>query len=488
MALIKAILSFITAILFGFSLMPGPVILTDGEDPDASKQLVQAPALLYAAAPLSNVSKTSFGSRAHDTVNASDCRGDYYYICGSAGNTNGDFTVSGSFANPFGFIKRVSLTGETLAETCVTDGVQSVSLTDICVLRNGNAAVCGYLYSTGNDNLPCSAFVAVYDTQLNLLWREDIECFDSVFLNTISTTSNGFVTGGETSAVDGIFEGTDFFGSPGAFFMRYKITTDSGTGETTGSVMWQKNLHGEGTSKVTDISVDSNNNVFVCISTNSTTGNYAAFDGLIPGSFDNVLLKYSGNGIFQWSYVLASAGKDSFDCVAADASGGCLVGGYSYRAGASSGDDLGGTLSGIRYLGGYDGFVFKISSSGALSWYRRIAGTKNDMVLSIAKFGSNFAVGGYSASDNYEFAENKGETDGFVEIITSSGDKGEMINLGGSGNDRVNTVSASGSTLLAAGISVSQDEWFDGMNQYAYTTYTYDLPQDSSDCFTAFYQ
>ena len=220
---------------------------------------------------------------------------------------------------------------------------------------------------------------------------------------------------------------------------------------------------------------------------NAVRGNYAGFEGLLSGSLDNVLLKDSGNGVLQWSVVLASLGRDYFECVAPDATGGCVAGGYVVREGANVSTDLGGTLAGIKHTGGTDSFVFIVSSSGSITRHRSISGSGDDYLLSITKFGSNYALGGCSTSSNGEFASNYGENDGFVEVITSAAAKSEMLCLGGTENDRVYALTAAGGTLFAGGGAVSRDNYFNGMNQYATTDYSTGTAMDSADCFVAFY-
>ena len=67
--------------------------------------------------------------------------------------------------------------------------------------------------------------------------------------------------------------------------------------------------------------------IFVDISALPSDGDFAAFSGLIKGSLDNVIIKYDSSGLMKWNYVLSSNGRDYFDNVCADGSGGCLAGG-----------------------------------------------------------------------------------------------------------------------------------------------------------------
>ncbi len=493
MAFIRALISFITAVLFSLSLMPGPRII-NGDDPE--EPAAPEPVIKYSAAvtetvpcaqPLSLVSKSSFGSNRHDRVTGADSRGGICYVCGSAGYAQGDFSSAGSGKAPFGFIRRYDSSGNLTASAYIKDSSRSVYLSDICVLRNGNAVVCGYTYFSNNTNGADKGFVAEYSTNLTQLWRYDFVCSDSVNANSVSATSNGFVVGGMTSGVDGDFAGTDFFGHSGAFLMRFRLEEDSSTGTHTGTVMWKKTVFGDGTSQVAQVAADSSNNIFVTLSVNALRGNYSGFEGLVPGSLDNVLLRYSGNGVLEWSIVLASLGRDYFECVAPDATGGCVAGGYVFRDGANVSTDLGGTLAGLKHTGGVDSFVFIISSSGSITHHRSISGSGDDYIFGITKSGSEYVLAGSSTSSNSEFTSNYGEHDGFAQVISSTGAKSEMLCLGGTENDRVYAITASAGTLFACGSAVSKDNYFAGMNQYATTDYSSGSAMDSADCFIAVY-
>ena len=488
MALIKSLISIITAFLFSLSLMPGPQITENitGNDTPGFKSF--EPELLTASPAVSEVYAASFGSTALDRVTGSDSRSGVTFVCGVSNKADGNFVGAGSLRYPFGFVAKFDTSGNILNVAFYSDSSLAVHVSDVCALRNGGAVICGYTYSSGNQNVKTTAFAAAYNSNLELVWQTSLEGSNNVEFNSISATANGFVAGGKTNSVDGDFAGTDFYGASGAFLMRYKLTDNAETGETEGTLMWKKTFFGEGASEVTEVSVDGSNNIFVCISTDSVSGSYAGFDGLINGSLDNVLLKYNGIGVLQWYYVLASAGRDNFNFVGADSSGGCIVGGYTFRNGAIAGSNLGGTLDGITASGGTDSFVFRFSADGKLSWHRSVSGAGDDFITSVAKVGSNFVAGGYSDSRTREFSSNYGGFDGFADVISSDGSRQvQMINFGGSENDRVNAMSVTNGYLFIGGISASTDGWFDGKCQYASVQSGAAGSQDISDCFVAIY-
>ncbi len=488
MALIKSLISIITAFLFSLSLMPGPQIteVVSGNDTPGFRSY--EPELLTASPAVSEVYSGSFGSTALDRVTGSDSRNGSIFVCGVSDRTDGDFAGAVSSRYPFGFIGKFDTSGNLTKVAFYADSSLAVHVSDVCALRNGGAVICGYTYSSGSQNVKSTAFVAAYNSSLELVWQTSLEGSNNVEFNSISATANGFVAGGKTGSIDGDFAGTDFFGAPGAFLVRYKLTDNAETGETEGTLMWKKTFFGEGTSEVTEVSVDASNNIFVIINTDSASGNYSAYDGLISGSLDNILLKYNGVGVLQWYYVLASEGRDSFNCVGADSSGGCIVGGYTFRYGAIAGSNLGGTLDGITASGGTDSFVFRFSTDGKLSWHRSVSGSGDDFVTSVAKVGNNFVAGGYTNSQTKEFSANYGRFDGFADVISSDGSRQlQMINFGGSENDRVNAMSVTNGYLCVGGISASKDGWFDGKCQYASVQQGAAGSQDLSDCFVAIY-
>ncbi len=490
MALLKAIISFITVLIFNLSLMPGIQLPsadlpeTRSADPEVvgSLNLLAAPA----ANAVSQVSLSSFGGSRLDRVTGSDAKNGICTVCGVSESRDGDFAAAGA-TRPFGFIRRYDSNGSLTASAYVTASGLSVNLSDVCTLRNGGAVVCGYTYSSGDSNVKTTSFISEYSPSLELLWTETLEGSNNITAQSVSTSLDGFVLGGQTASVDGEFEGCDFFGAPCAFLARYKIIQDPDTGERSPSRVWLKTISGEATSEITDVEVDSSNNIFVCVSTLAVGGNYASFDGLLKNSLDCVVLRYNAVGSLQWYYTLASEGRDYFNCVVPDNSGGCLAAGTSVKTGAGISTPLGGTFSGVNYVSGTDGYAVKLTPAGALSWCKPVAGNGEDYITSAVKLGSGYVVGGYSTSYTREFSVNNGGYDGFADFITSSGAKTEMLNLGGTGNDRVVSLSEASGNLVISGISVSQDLFFEGMNTYAYVDDYSFISNDISDCFIAVY-
>jgi hypothetical protein len=169
-----------------------------------------------------------------------------------------------------------------------------------------------------------------------------------------------------------------------------------------------------------------------------TLGDYTAG---IPVEIDPTL---------SWTTFLGGSGADYLYAIAADAAGNVYVGGYSS---ATWGSPI------RPFTGNQDGYVAKLSSDGVLLWNTFLGGMSNDFVRAITVDGSgNVYVGGYTAFDMYNPGSWGSPIrpytvgDGFVSKLTSSGALLWNTFLGGmSGEEQIYGIAVDGSGNVYVG-------------------------------------
>ena len=361
--------------------------------------------------------KISFGGTGSEIVTGVTASSEGYYVCGRTTSKDGDFKEATKAETPFGFIQKYNSNGELLKTIIIMSKKAETYVTDITTLRDGKVVVCGYQYIDDATKISSTPFVAVYDGDGNQLFKKTFEGTYNDYFYSVAATSDGFVIGGRVSSYDGDFS-------------------------------------------------DSESNL-------SSQNDFTNFDGLVADSLDCVVIKYSESGAQKWYFTVSTKVTDYFHAIVADGDGGCAVGGYYTYVGSQSGS-VGGTLSSLKFIGGADSVLVKINSSGEKEWIKQIAGDNGDYVVALEQYNGTYFAAGYSNSSSsslsQEFSMNYGEYDGFIDVISSSGEQIGMLNLGGSEEDGVQALAINESTLLAAGNGLSQDIFFENMNQNAKST------------------
>ena len=361
--------------------------------------------------------KISFGGTGSEIVTGVAASSEGYYVCGRTTSKDGDFKEATKAKTPFGFIQKYNTNGELLKTIIIMSKKAETYVTDITTLRDGKVVVCGYQYIDDATKISSTPFVAVYDGDGNQLFKKTFEGTYNDYFYSVAATSDGFVIGGRVSSYDGDFS-------------------------------------------------DSESNL-------SSQNDFTNFDGLVADSLDCVVIKYSESGAQKWYFTVSTKVTDYFHAIVADGDGGCAVGGYYTYVGSQSGS-VGGTLSSLKFIGGADSVLVKINSSGEKEWIKQIAGDNGDYVVALEQYNGTYFAAGYSNSSSsslsQEFSMNYGEYDGFIDVISSSGEQIGMLNLGGSEEDGVQALAINESTLLAAGNGLSQDIFFENMNQNAKST------------------
>lgn len=236
----------------------------------------------------------------------------------------------------------------------------------------GNVYVTGMTYSnlygeTRNGNQ--DVFVIKYDSNGTRQWtRLSGITAGTTYGKVISTDMNGNVfTVGYTYDGGGL-DGQPLNGDQDVFVIKY---------DSNGTKQWTR-LSGPGTGSMVETSFgianDSSGNAYIA---GSTTG---GIDGqALTGTRDAFAIKYSSNGVKQWTKLAGVATKvtRAFG-ISSDSSGNIYTTGYTN-----------GNLDGQTRIGIQDAFIIKYNSSGTKQWTKLIGVASKTATVTGAQLGQN---------------------------------------------------------------------------------------------------
>ncbi|PYV04502.1 MAG: hypothetical protein DMG26_07295, partial [Acidobacteria bacterium] len=193
------------------------------------------------------------------------------------------------------------------------------------------------------------------------------------------------------------------------------------------------------------IALDASGNAYVAGLTQSspfptTSG---AFQTASPGGSNAFVCKFSPAGSLLYSTYLGGTNTDQALAIAVDSSGSALVTGQTF---SSNFPTTAGAFK-ATYGGKGDGFVTKLSADGSSLLYSTyVGGSGLDEARGIAvDSGDNAYITGETFSTDFPLSSafqtaNKGNEDGFVAALSSSGSLVYSTYLGGSGFDQPNGI------------------------------------------------
>jgi hypothetical protein len=287
------------------------------------------------------------------------------------------------------------------------------------------------------------------------------------------------VDGSGNSYVTGYFDGSATFGAGEA---NQTVLTADGNFDifvakynSSGALHWAKRAGGADFDEAYGIAVDGSGNSYVTgyFEGSATFGAGEANQTILTvvGSNDAFVAKYNSSGALQWAKRAGGTGFVDGIGIRADSSGNSYVAGtFSGSATFGAGESNQTTLA---FDGGFDIFVAKYNSSGALQWAKRAGGTSSDEGYGIGVDGSgnSYVTGYFDGSSTFGAGESNQTTltaagggfDIFVAKYNASGalqwakraggtdlELGYGIGVDGSGNSYV-TGYFDGSATFGAG-------------------------------------
>ncbi len=295
----------------------------------------------------------------------------------------------------------------------------------IAVDSGGNIYVAGASNATWGTS-PVRAYTSSYDAFVakltadgSLVWNTFLGGGNADYSQalTVDSAGNVYVTGISTATW-----GTPVraYSGPGYDAFVAKLTTD-------GSLVWNTFLGGGNNDWGSAIAVDSAGNAYVAGYGDDDWGSpIKAYAG---GKYDAFVAKLTTDGALAWNTFLGGYGEDHGCAVAAGQDGNVYVAG---RSDASWGSPIRGHTS------GYDAFVAKLTTDGALVWNTFLGGYDSDWANAIAVSLKDYV---YVAGDSYAswgspIRPYTYDLDAFAAKLTSNGDLVWHTFLGGKGADR----------------------------------------------------
>ncbi len=277
-------------------------------------------------------------------------------------------------------------------------------------------------------------------------------------INSVAYSSNG----------DFVYVGGNLKGNPG---VAYPLVISGVNGQdgfvakftSSGTLVWVFSVGKNGIDDVSAVAVDANDNVVVG---GTFEGNNAEFKGTSGGSStlssvgakDAFIAKYDASGVLMWLRQGTSTQDDFIHEITVDGNNdvyiaGSTLGSFNY---------YGNT---ITSAGGKEAFAIKVLSNGNFSWINSAGSSGTDEMLGVTVVGGKAYFGGHY--NGLQLSTLSGTLIGVLNL--SLGTSEMFINkydaitgnlelthvFGGSGNDRIKTLSNDGTNIFFSGNTIN---------------------------------
>jgi hypothetical protein len=307
------------------------------------------------------------------------------YTYGSLGGPNAGYWDA--------FLVKYNSSGSLLWKRQIGTTTTDVSYS-VAVDGSGNAYISGYTYgSLGEPNAGLfDAFLAKYDSSGSVLWTRQIgtTANDESCSVAVDGSGNAYISGWTYGSLGG-----PNAGDGDVFLAKY---------DSSGLLLWTRQIGTTTWDVSQSVAVDGLGNAYISGYTYGSLGG----PNPNPGWTDAFLAKYDSSGLLLWTRQIGTTTWDESYSVAVDGLGNAYISGFTY-----------GSLGGPN-AGGYDAFLAKYDSSGALLWTRQIGTTGHDFSYSVAVDGSGSAyISGWTSGSLG--GPNAGNYDAFLVKYDSSG-------------------------------------------------------------------
>jgi hypothetical protein len=306
---------------------------------------------------------------------------------------------------------------------------------------DGGYIVAGFSSSTDGDvtgnHGSSDAWIVRLNSSGNISWQKSLggsAADQALFIQ--QTSDGGFVFSGSSASNNG-----DVSGNHGGPTDCWVVKLDA-----SGNITWQKCLGGNDSDFSRSIRQTSDGGYIVAATAKSTNGDVTQNHG----DYDFWIVKLLSSGNIDWQKCLGgSSGEDAND-IRQTVDGGYIVAGYSH---STDGDVSGGH-------GADDALIFKLTSSGDITWQKCFGGTSWDAAASIQQtLDGGFVFTGDVWSDDGDASGNHGVDDVWVVKIDASGNLTWQKCLGGSGGEYALSIQQTTDLgFIIAGYTTSNDE------------------------------
>lgn len=308
---------------------------------------------------------------------------------------------------------------------------------DLATDPDGNTYVAGMLeFDTdfGNGVILTSAgihdiFLAKYSSTGRLVWakRAGGKGGDKIQSLTLDGMGHIYAAGEyeDTAYFETIMKTTSGPGINSMFVAKY---------DTSGSVMWVKNINGSGLIQTRGygITSDAQGNVYACGGTKGDTYFEGTFLFTSAGDYDGTVVKFDPNGNFCWARRMGGTDSDKAHGIASDNNGHIYVTGYFVGT---------ADFSPTRNLNGNghtDIFLAKYDTAGTLQWAKMAGDTGFDRGWDVmVNVNGNIILTGEFQTGYFGTNQvfSRGNQDMFLAAYNSNGDNLWAIDGGGVEDD-----------------------------------------------------
>ncbi len=248
------------------------------------------------------------------------------------------------------------------------------------------------------------------------------------------TNDGGYIAAGTSQSIDG-----DVTANNGYFdFWVVKV-------DASGNLEWQKALGGSDSDWAWSVQQTNDNNYIVAGFSESSDGDVS----ISYGGKDCWIVKLDQSGNILWEKSYGGSDDDVARSIKQTSDGGFIVAGHTFS------NDLDVTNN----YGYSDIWILKIDISGNIIWEKSIGGSSHEEAYSIqTTLDNGFVIAGWTRSIDGDIAVNNGYYDCWVIKLNDLGDIIWEKNLGGSGDDRANSIlQNTDGSYLVTGRSKSDD-------------------------------
>ena len=221
------------------------------------------------------------------------------------------------------------------------------------------------------------------------------------------------------------------------FLLLFVFFTQTILAQQAPAIQWQKIYGGSKDDRAYDIQLTPDGGYIVAGETKSNnwdvTGNNNSSNGYYS---NNWIVKLTPAGTLQWQKCFGGIYFDAAKSIKPTTDGGYIVAGDIF---ASSPRE-------------YDYSVIKLNSNGEIQWQKALGGAADDRANSVQQTpDGGYIVAGYSNSTDGNVTGNHGKYDYWIVKLSSSGDIQWEKTLGGSSDDKANSVqlTADGGYIVA---------------------------------------
>ena len=202
-----------------------------------------------------------------------------FVICGTSTSTDGWFAdvSKGALNSTYSFVAKLNKNGAAIWKQQYTQQGETVVLSDIATLADGDILAVGYAYrSNSYDTSATTAALAIkYTASGNIEWVKRYSGSGHSLFNGVSASPDGFAVSGNTTSLDGDFTGNRAEPAENSSVISKRTSGFIFSIDGNGNVKWKEFFCGSKGSSMGGISCDGDGNIFAACMTSSTVSSAA---------------------------------------------------------------------------------------------------------------------------------------------------------------------------------------------------------------------